>query len=186
MPVPTGPVLETDRLVVRDWSHDDADRLLDIYSRPDVVRFLGAAPRLMASLDAAHDRIDRALARNGEDRAAGLPTGWWAVERKGTGVVVGSVALVPIDGSREPEAPVEVAWTLHPDSRGDGYATEAARAVLGRGHEAGIPEILALTDPANTPSQAVCRRLDLALTGTSEQYYGKPLLFWVSRRAPLR
>ena len=183
MAVPTAAVLETDRLLVRDWSHDDAERLLDIYSRPEVVRFLGAAPRLMESLDAAHDRIDRALARNGEDSAAGLPTGWWAVERKDSGLVAGSVALVPIDGSREPNAPVEVAWTLHPDSHGHGYATEAARAVLRRGHAAGIAEILALTDPANTPSQAVCRRLDLALTGTSEEYYGKPLLVWVSRAA---
>ena len=176
-------VLETDRLLVREWSHDDADRLLDTYSRPDVVRFLGAAPRLMDSLDAARDRIDRALARNGEDRAAGLPTGWWAVEVKGTGAVAGSVALVPIDGSRDPGAPVEVAWTLHPDCQGNGYATESARAVLQRGHGAGITEILALTDPANTPSQAVCRRLGLALTGTSEQFYGKPLLVWVSRAA---
>ena len=174
-------VLETDRLVVRGWTHDDAERLLDTYSRPDVVRFLGATPRLMESLEAAHDRIDRALARNGEDRAAGLPTGWWAVEVKESGVVAGSVALVPIDGSRDPAAPVEVAWTLHPDSHGNGYATEAARAVLTHGHGAGISEILALTDPANTPSQAVCRRLDLALTGTSEEYYGKPLLVWVSR-----
>jgi RimJ/RimL family protein N-acetyltransferase len=183
MVAPSDPVLATDRLVVREWSHDDAGRLLDTYSRPDVMRFLGATPRLMESLDAAHGRIDRAVARNGEDRAAGLPTGWWAVEVRETGLVAGSVALVPIDGSRDPGAPVEVAWTLHPDSHGNGYATEAARAVLSRGHGAGITEILALTDPANTPSQAVCRRLDLALTGTSEEFYGKPLLVWVSRAA---
>ncbi len=179
----TDPVLETDRLVVREWSHEDADRMLDIYSRLEVVRFLGATPRLMESLDAAHDRVDRALTRNGEDRAAGLPTGWWAVEVRETGVVAGSVALVPIDGSREPDAPVEVAWTLHPDSHGNGYATEAARAVLARGHADGITEILALTDPANLPSQAVCRRLELSLTGTSDEYYGRPLLVWVSRAA---
>ena len=182
-PRPAGRVLETERLVVRDWTLDDADRLLDTYSRPDVVRFLGSAPRLMDSADTARERIDRALTRNGEDRAAGLPTGWWAVELTETGVVVGTVALVPVDGSRDPAAQVEVAWTLHPDSQGNGYATEAARAVLGRGHAAGLSEILALTDPANLPSQAVCRRLDLALTGTSEAYYGKPLLVWVSRAA---
>jgi RimJ/RimL family protein N-acetyltransferase len=182
-PQPAERVLETERLVVRDWTHDDAERLLDTYSRPDVVRFLGSAPRLMDSLDTAHERIDRALARSAEDRAAGLPTGWWAVERKDTGVVAGTVALVTVDGSRDPAAQVEVAWTLHPDSQGNGYATEAARAVLARGHAAGISEVLALTDPANLPSQAVCRRLDLVLTGTSEAYYGKPLLVWVSRAA---
>jgi RimJ/RimL family protein N-acetyltransferase len=41
--------------------------------------------------------------------------------------------------------------------------------------------VLALTDERNTASQAVCRRLGLELRGVSEQFYGKPLLVWVSR-----
>lgn len=179
----SGVVLETERLVVREWRHEDAERLLDTYSRPDVVRYLGRTPTLMGSLDEAHDRIDRALARNAEDGAAGLPTGWWAVEVRDSGVVAGTVALVPVEGSREAGAPVEVAWTLHPDSHRQGYATEAARAVLDRARAAGLAEVLALTDPANEPSQAVCRRLGMELTGTSEAWYGKPLLVWVSRAA---
>lgn len=176
-----GRVLETDRLVVRDWRDDDAERMHDMYSRADVVRFLGSVPTPMESLQAARDRVVRARTRNDEERAAGNPFGWWAAQDKASGLVVGTVALVPVDGSREPGAPVEVAWALHPDSQGHGYATEAARAVLLRGHGAGLTDLLALTDPANTASQAVCRRLGLELTGTSEQYYGKPLLVWVSR-----
>jgi len=177
-------VLETERLVVREWQQPDAERLYDIYSRPDVVRYLGAAPTVMPSLATAYERIDRAQLRNGLDRDAGRPTGWWAVEVRDTGVVAGTVALVTVEGSTEPDAEVEVAWTLHPDSHGNGYATEAARAVLARGHRAGLAEILALTDPANTPSQAVCRRLGLEPNGTSEAYYGKPLLVWLSRDEP--
>ena len=176
-------VLETDRLVVREWQHADAERLYDIYSRPEVVRYLGAVPTVMPSLVTAHERIDRSHLRNGLDRDAGRPTGWWAVEVRDTGTVAGTVALVTVDASSNTEAEVEVAWTLHPDSRGQGYATEAAAAVLRRGHEAGLAELLALTDPANTASQAVCRRLGLDLRGTSEAYYGKPLLVWVSRAA---
>ena len=38
------------------------------------------------------------------------------------------------------------------------------------------------TDEANTASQAVCRRLGLELRGVSTQFYGKPLMVWVSRR----
>ena len=75
-----------------------------------------------------------------------------------------------------------MAWHLHPDSQGHGYATEAARGTLDRAHAAGLPEVLALTDEANTASQAVCRRLGLELRGVSEDYYGKPLMVWVSRR----
>ena len=79
---------------------------------------------------------------------------------------------------------VEVAWHLHPDVQGNGYATEAARGAIDRGHDAGLAEILALTDEANIASQAVCRRLGLDLVEVSERFYGKPLMVWVSRRRP--
>ena len=179
-------VFETERLVVRDWQPEDAPRMLDMYSRDEVVRFLGSVPTPMTSLQMAGERVERARLRNAEEREAGSPCGWWAVEVRDTGVVAGTVALVQVAGSREPDAPVEVAWALHPDSQGQGYATEAARAVVDRAHAAGIGELLALTDPANTASQAVCRRLGLDLQGSSAEFYGKPLLVWVSRRRHLR
>ena len=164
------PVFETERLAIRDWQPEDVDRMLDMYSRTDVVRFLGSVPTPMASREMAAERVQRALRRNGEDQAAGSPCGWWAVTTRSAGAVVGTV-----------DVPVEVAWALHPDSQGHGYATEAARGALDRGHAAGLTEVLALTDERNTASQAVCRRLGLELQGVSEQFYGRPLLVWVSR-----
>ena len=176
------PVFETERLVVRDWAPGDADRMYDMYSRDDVVRFLGAAPSAMPSLEAASERITRAELRNSERRAAGTPFGWWAAEVRESGVVAGSIALVTVDGSSEPDAPVEVAWALHPDAQGHGYATEGARGAIERGHAAGLTEILALIDQANAPSQAVARRLGLEPTRVTEEFYGRPLMVWVSRR----
>ena len=173
------PVFETERLVVRDWQDADTPRMFDMYSRPEVMRFLGSVPRPMSSLEAARERIDRGRVRNDADRAAGLPTGWWAVEVRDSGVVAGTVALVHVEG--DDGAPVEVAWHLHPDAQGNGYATEAAAGALRRGHASGLDEVLALTDEANTASQAVCRRLGMDLRGRSEAYYGRPLLVWVSR-----
>ena len=64
---------ETDRLVVRDWSEADAERMHDMYSRLDVVRFLGSVPTPMPSVEAAHARIERGRLRNDEERAAGAP-----------------------------------------------------------------------------------------------------------------
>jgi len=176
-------VFETERLVVRDWTAGDAERMYDMYSRDDVVRFLGAAPSPMPSLAAAEERITRGRLRNDEERAAGTPFGWWAAEVRDSGVVAGSIALVPVDGSRDASAPVEVAWALHPDAQGHGYATEGARAAIVRGHEAGLAEVLALIDPANLPSQAVAKRLALEPAGVTEEFYGKPLMLWLSRRS---
>ena len=175
-------VFETERLVVRDWADADAERMHDMYSRPEVVRFLGSAPTPMPSLDAAYARIERGRRRNDEERAAGTPYGFWAVEVRDSGVVAGTIALVTVDGSREPDAPVEVAWHLHPDAQGHGYATEAARGAFDRARAASLDEVLALTDEANLASQAVCRRLGLDLRGVSDEFYGKPLMVWVHRR----
>ena len=177
-----GEVFETERLVVRDWADADAARRFDMYSREDVVRFLGSAPTPMPSLEVAYARIEAGRVRNEEERAAGTPFGFWAVEVRETGVVAGTVALVTIGGSREPDAPVEVAWHLHPDAQGHGYATEAARGAFDRAHAAGLAEVLALTDERNVASQAVCRRLGLELRNVSDEFYGRPLLVWVSRR----
>src|SRR4051812_43313337 len=178
----TGFVFETERLVVRDWAVADAERMHDMYSRPDVVRFLGSVPTPMPSLDAAYARIERGRRRNDEERAAGTPYGFWALEVRDSGAVAGTVALVTVDGSREPDAPVEVAWHLHPDAQGHGYATEAARGAFDRAHAAGIEEVLALTDEENAAPQAVCRRLGLTLRGVSAEFYGKPLMVWARHR----
>src|SRR5690242_12417293 len=81
--------LETPRLVIRPWTHDEAGRLLDILSRIEVVQWLGdGEPVLMKDLDEAHERIDRYRVRSETP-----PLGFWAVEVRETGVVAGSVLL---------------------------------------------------------------------------------------------
>jgi RimJ/RimL family protein N-acetyltransferase len=157
--------LETDRLVIRPWSHDEADRLLDIHSRMEVVKWLGdREPVLMKDLDEAHARID--LYR---ERSESPPLGFWAVQVRGTGAVAGSVILLTLPNAEDGE--VEVGWHLHPDSWGHGYATEAAAAVVTHGFDAGLPEIFAITHTDNEASQAVCRRLGLDDLGVMERWY---------------
>ncbi len=184
--LPDEPVVayRTERLVVRDWAEAEADRMYDMYRRPDVVRFLGSVPTPMPSRERAVQRITAHRDRNAGWHETGTPYGWWAVVVAETGVVAGTVALLPIDDASGPDAPVEVAWHLHPDAQGNGYATEAARGAFHRGHAAGIAEVLALTDPENTPSQAVCRRLGLDQVETSDRFYGKPLMIWRSPSRP--
>jgi RimJ/RimL family protein N-acetyltransferase/GNAT superfamily N-acetyltransferase len=169
-------VVRTERLVVRDWRDDEAARMLDMYSRPEVVRFLGSSPRPMASLDQARRGIARAREHN-----AGAPSacGWWAVEVVGSGSVAGTIALTSIEG--DPNGGLEISWHLHPDSQHVGYATEAARAVLHRAHALEVPEVLILVAPANAASLAVARRLDVEPLGQTDRYYGMPLEAFVSR-----
>lgn len=87
--------------------------------------------------------------------------GWWAVEVRGTGEFIGFAGLDPVDDGM-PFTGVEIGWRLARSAWGQGYATEAARAVLAYGFDTlGLPEILAVTTSTNHRSQAVMRRIGM-------------------------
>ncbi|MFN8194654.1 MAG: GNAT family N-acetyltransferase [Nocardioidaceae bacterium] len=161
-------MLVTARLRLRPWRPDEAPRLLDILSRLEVVRWLGdQGPILMETLGEAQDRVERYAAFT----AARAPLGVWAVEVADTGVVAGTVLLAELPHG---DGEVEVAWFLHPDSWGHGYATEAAAALLDHAFAAGLPEIWALTHPGNDASQGVCRKLGMRHLGVATRWYAIP------------
>jgi RimJ/RimL family protein N-acetyltransferase len=92
---------------------------------------------------------------------------WSAVER-GTGGVVGRVGLQHTVATGAPE--VEVAWFISPDAGGRGLATElAAEAVRVAFEVLELEELVAMTTPANAPSQAVMRKLGFTPAGRVER-----------------
>ncbi|MFJ3789386.1 GNAT family N-acetyltransferase [Kitasatospora sp. NPDC090091] len=154
----------TDRLTARLWEPGDLDRAYELYSRWEVMRWLGAEPRALESRAEAAQLIERF-----RDRSADPRYGVWALEQRETATVIGSVLLVPLpDG----DGAVEVGWHLHPDSWGHGFATEAARGALAKGFAEGLAEIHAVVRPGNAPSAAVCRRLGMAAIGRTDRWYG--------------
>jgi RimJ/RimL family protein N-acetyltransferase len=166
-------VFETDRLVVRHWSEADGDRVFDIYRRWEVSRRLGAEPRVMADRGAASKAIQR-----WNERSREAPYGVWAVEERSTGIVAGTVLLVPLpdpsDGTPG-RGEVEVGWHFHPDAWGRGLATEAARGAIDHGFKAGVAPIHAVVRPDNVASLAVCRRLGMRSIGRTSRWYGTEL-----------
>jgi RimJ/RimL family protein N-acetyltransferase len=166
-------VYETDRLLVRDWADTDGDRVFDIYRRWEVSRWLGAEPRVMTDRGAAEKVIERWSQRN-RDTTYGV----WAVEERTTGVVAGTVLLVPLPDPSDGTAgkgEVEVGWHFHPDAWGRGLATESARGAISHGFKAGLDEIHAVVRPNNVASLAVCGRLGMRPLGLVDRWYGAPL-----------
>jgi RimJ/RimL family protein N-acetyltransferase len=171
-----GVVVETERLIVRPWHPDEADRLFDVLSRMDVVRGLGPSARPLKERAEAVALIERWTAGYG-----GGPTlGAWAIIERSSAVPAGTVLLRPApDGDGE----IEIGWSLHPDSWGKGLATEAASAVLGRAFAAGLQEVWTSVLPDNDRSAAVCRRIGTRLLGLSSRWYHEPgLIFWAGAR----
>ncbi len=115
--------IRTDRLVLRAWRpDDDGDRAtyLRLMGDPDVVRFL-----YEGVLD------DRGSDAELAARTASVdgPGGWMnlAVELAADGRLVGDVGLAWL-GDEHRQA--EIGYKFLPDSRGHGYATEAAAAMV--------------------------------------------------------
>ncbi|BCL13134.1 GNAT family N-acetyltransferase [Micromonospora sagamiensis] len=164
--------IASDRLLLRPWCDEDADFLLDLESRWEVVRFLGARPRIMNNREDALASIARRCAV--DDPIHGI----WAITTAADGRLVGNLLLKPIPLSAgEPAGgptDVEIGWHLHPDAWGHGYATEAAAAVLDDAFSRGLTRVIAVTDPDNRASQAVCRRLGMTHLGRTTRYYDTP------------
>lgn len=170
--------LATERLVLREWTRDDADRafLFDMYRRVEVRRYIGTGEVMTdpAEVDAL---LDRWVA------SADGPLGGRAVETA-DGRLLGTVLLKRIPwsagvGDGRPDD-IEIGWHFHPDAWGAGYATEAAAALLALAREHGIHRIVAVTNPANVASGAVAERIGLRSAGETSAYYDTTCALYVS------
>src|SRR6266478_4716114 len=125
-------VLRTERLVLRPVMADDHAALLAHWAAPDVRRFLFDGAMLPAA------EITEAIEDSARDFArAGY--GLWLIHQNGRSDLVGTAGLRPLE-----DLGLEIFYSLAPGSWGQGYATEAARAVLD--HVLGalrLPEVLA-------------------------------------------
>ncbi len=161
----------TERLVLRAWTAepDDLAFVFDTYRRDEVARWLGPTPRPMT---------EPAQARAAVERWQSLADGVLGVRAISTldGRRRGSILLkrIPWSADAVPAGTaedIEIGWHLHPDAWGAGYASEAAAAVLEEAWAAGLERIVAVTNPANLASQAVCRRIGMRHLGQSDRYY---------------
>jgi RimJ/RimL family protein N-acetyltransferase len=159
-------VLRTPRLVVRDWTEDDAPAALAVYGRAEVARWLSPAVEEVTDLDSMRAILRAWIADTAASEAA---VGHWAVALAATGEVVGGISLHPLPVE---EQDVEIGWQIAPEHWGNGYATEAGAALLERAFANDVDEVFALVRPANERAEAAARRVGMTWVGETEKYYG--------------
>ena len=161
--------LETRRLVLRRFSADDADNLVDLDADPDVMRFVtGGVP---TSRDEICNEVLPAFLGYYE-RYEGY--GFWAVIEKATREFLGWFHFRP----RADAAPgeVELGYRLRKSAWGKGYATEGSRALIRKGFtELGVQRVVAETMAVNTASRRVMEKADLRLVRTFHQPWPYPI-----------
>jgi len=115
----SGTLIETERLVVRDYRESDRASFAAMNADRAVMEHYPAVLDRAAS-DILFDKIVAKIAQDG--------IGMWALERKADGAMIGFTGLqfVPIECPIQGE--VEIGWRLARDCWGQGYAREAAAA----------------------------------------------------------
>ncbi|WP_117192756.1 GNAT family N-acetyltransferase [Rhizobium terrae] len=147
-------ILETERLRLRSWLDSDRHLFREINSDPKVMEFFpfrGA----YEEADALFDKL------NGTITETGL--GFYCMERKQTGEPMGFCGLSLVNMPDVfPIGTVEIGWRLATRFWGNGYVTEAARALLdfafGRKE---LDAVVSFAVTENHRSTAVMKRLGL-------------------------
>lgn len=148
------PTLETERLILRPHRLEDFDRYVEMWSDPDVVRFIGGQP---FSRESSWSRFVR---QAGLWQLLGF--GFFAIEEKETGHFIGEAGFHDLHRTLSPsiEGTLEAGWGLTTSGQGWGYATEAMSAAI-TWAEQSFPHLrmTCIINPDNLPSIRVATRL---------------------------
>ena len=148
-------ILETERLVLREWEPADAEALFRIVSDPEVMRYIDDG-RPWADIARVRDWVER-LQQSYRTRGYSR----WAVVEKESGHAVGSCGFAPL-----PSGEIDFGYLFAPECWGRGYATEVGRATLRHGFERlGFTEVVASVAPEHTPSRRVLEKLGFRYRG---------------------
>jgi RimJ/RimL family protein N-acetyltransferase len=157
-------LIETARLRLRPRIREDVELIVIMDADPEVRRFMGGP------LDSADHRKE-VLA----NMVVARPNHWyWTIERRDRAGFLGMCALRPLEGT----AFICMGWRLLPQHWRQGFATEAAHAVLDHALRVlGIDPLMAIVDPRNLPSIRVAEKIGMRRTGTAYHYGTEQILF---------
>jgi RimJ/RimL family protein N-acetyltransferase len=147
--------LETERLVLRRFTGDDIDHLVELDSDPEVMRFInGGRPTPRDEIE--NDVLPGFLGYY--ERYAGY--GFWAAVERSTGRFIGWFHFRPAKDA--PPDEVELGYRLRRSAWHKGFATEGSRALIDNGFaELGVQRVVAFTMVVNVASRRVMEKAGL-------------------------
>lgn len=148
--------IETERLILRRVTLDDADLLLAIWNDPAFVRNVG--DRGIRTIEQAHEAMNAGALKLYADHGFGP----YAMIQRASGTRIGICGLFKRDNLEHPD----IGFGVLPDFCGQGYAGEAANAVLAHARDdLGLCELTAIVSPGNEPSIRLIEKLGLVYAG---------------------
>jgi len=143
--------IQTKRLNLRGFAPDDLDRLAEILSDPQVMRYMPGGQPLSRERSNRHLQ---SILSHWEQHGFG----WWAVIHRADDRLIGWCGLTYLPEVDE----TEVAYLLDRPYWGQGFATEGAHASLRYGfEERNLERIIALAHLENGASQRVMQKIGM-------------------------
>jgi ribosomal-protein-alanine N-acetyltransferase len=147
-------VLETDRLILREYTKADAPFLLRLVNDPAWLQYIG--DRKVYTLEDAERYLLDGSIKSYTDHGFGF----WKVELKITGEPMGSAGLAKRDYLSE----IDLGFAFLPEYHGHGFAKEASLAIINYAKESlGIKSLVAITDKENDSSIKLLMKLGFKL-----------------------
>jgi RimJ/RimL family protein N-acetyltransferase len=143
--------ITTERLVLRPFEADDFAALLAIYSDEEVSRYLYHEPRGEAE---TRELLARKIAATSIEQEGN----WLSAAATHDGVLVVDVALHWVS---EQHKTAEVGFSTDPRHQGQGYATEAARALLDWAFSRDFHRVIGRVEARNAASARVLEKLGM-------------------------
>lgn len=145
-------VLETERLLLRRFSLEDAAFVMALVNDPAWLEHIG--DRNVRSLDDARAYLQKGALSMYERVGFGM----YVVALKTSAEPIGTCGLIKRDGLDD----IDIGFAFLPQFRGQGFALESAAAVLEHGkRDFGLKRIVAIVSPANQRSVRILEKIGL-------------------------
>ncbi len=162
------PRLETDRLVLREISREDAEGIFACFSNENVMRYYGQ--ETLNNLEQAEAFVE--FFANSYKEKKGIR---WGIERKGTHGIIGTIGF----NSWSPKHKrAEIGYEIHPKQWRKGFTSESILKVIQYGFdELGLTRIGAVVFTENEASNQLLSKVGFQKEGILRNYMyqnGKP------------
>lgn len=144
-------IAQTERLIIRKITLEDAEFIFELMNQPSWIRFIG--DRGLRTLETTIDYLRDGVLKTYADSEIGL----FVIERKTDGVKVGVTSLI----KRSDLPQIDLGFALLERYAGHGYAYESALATLGYySSQLKLDTILAFSQPDNIRSAQLLQKLN--------------------------
>lgn len=150
-------MLETDRLILRQWKESDYLAFIKMGLDPEVMKYF---PNLLTRDESLQfiNKVKEIIDKN--------QWGFWAVELKQSGEFIGFIGLHNQPEQFKFSPCVEIGWRLAKEYWGKGYATEGAKATLEYAfNKLNLNKVVSFTADINIPSESVMKRIGMTKVG---------------------